>query len=92
METESTTADLTPEQQADLAALRSSEPDTASIPPASDAHWRYAGRFYQPRKEAISLRLDAEVLNWLRTRHERYQPELNRILRDEMGKALADTG
>jgi uncharacterized protein (DUF4415 family) len=31
-----------------------------------------------------SLRLDADVLDWLRNKHARYQPEINRILREKM--------
>ena len=41
-------------------------------------------RFYKPRKEAISLRIDADVLDWLRHRSDRYQSEINRILREKM--------
>ncbi len=39
-------------------------------------------------KRAISIRLDADVLNWLRHRSERYQTEINRILRDRMDVEL----
>eukprot|EP01037_Dinobryon_pediforme_P014989 gene14989-15127_t len=74
---------LTPEQQAELAALNGN-PDTTDIPEASDANWKNATHFYKVRKEAISLRLDADVLDWLRRNHDRYQVEINRILREKM--------
>jgi uncharacterized protein (DUF4415 family) len=35
-------------------------------------------------KEPISIRLDADILDWLRHKSERYQVEINRILRKEM--------
>ena len=34
-----------------------------------------------PRKEAISLRLDAEVLDWFRARGPGYQTRINAVLR-----------
>jgi uncharacterized protein (DUF4415 family) len=54
--------------------------------PAPEANWATAvrGRFYTPRKEAISLRLDMGVLDWLRRTGPGYQTEINRILRDGM--------
>ena len=69
--------------QAQLDAL-TGPPDTASVPEAPAGNWAAMRRFYRPRKEAISLRVDADVLDWLRTRHERYQVEINRILRERM--------
>lgn len=73
--------------EAQLAQLRAADsvaPDTSDIPEAPSENWRYARRFFKPRKEAISLRLDADVLDWLRHRSERYQSEINRILRERM--------
>jgi uncharacterized protein (DUF4415 family) len=80
---------LTEEQRAQLQALNG-RPDTHDIPEAAAANWRDARRFYKPRKEAISLRIDADVLDWLRRRSERYQPEINRILREKMEAEGAD--
>lgn len=79
---------LTEAQLEQLRAL-DGRPDTASIPEAPADNWQHARRFLRPRKEAISLRLDADVLDWLRRRHGRYQTEINRILREKMD---ADTG
>ena len=74
--------------QAQLDAL-TGQPDTASVPEAAASNWSTARRFYKVRKEPISIRLDADVLDWLRSRHERNQVEINRILRDRME---AETG
>ena len=38
----------------------------------------------RPRKEAISIRLDADVLDWLRRGSDRYQSRINEILRSHM--------
>ncbi len=79
---------LTDEQRAQLAAVQDVEPDTLDIPPAPAASWEHARRFYRVRKEAISIRLDADVLDWLKRSSDRYQVEINRILREAMeGKA-----
>jgi uncharacterized protein (DUF4415 family) len=76
--------DLTDSQIAQLKALEDRVPDTRDVPEAPAANWAYARRFYRPRKEAISIRLDADVLDWLRRRGEKYQTEINRILRSAM--------
>lgn len=74
---------LSPDQLAQLSALRG-PPDTDDIPEAPAENWRDVRRLYRPRKESISLRLDVDVLDWLRRNHERYQSEINRILRERM--------
>jgi uncharacterized protein (DUF4415 family) len=75
---------LTEAQQAQLTALDGLAPDTSDIPEAPEANWQHARQFYKPRKEAISIRLDADVLDWLRRRGDKYQTEINRILRSAM--------
>ena len=42
------------------------------------------GRFYKPVKEQISLRVDADVLAWFRSRGKKYQTYMNQVLRREM--------
>ena len=78
------TAQLTERQIAQLSAAEEREPNTRDIPSAPEAHWAHARQFYRPRKEAISIRLDADLLDWLRRRSEKYQVEINRILRETM--------
>jgi uncharacterized protein (DUF4415 family) len=82
-----TNAEPAPLSEAQIAQLRALDgriPDTADLPEAPEENWHGARRFYKPRKEPISIRLDADVLDWLRRRSERYQIEINRILRKEM--------
>jgi len=80
---------LTEAQKAELAALAArpdSEIDTSDIPPLTEAFWQNAqpGRFYRPVKTATTLRLDADVLAWLRSQGRGYQTRINAILRREM--------
>ena len=44
----------------------------------------HIGRFYKPVKEQISLRVDADVLAWFRSRGRKYQTYMNEVLRREM--------
>jgi len=77
-------AALTAAQEAQLTALQGRSPNTADLPEASEENWRHARQFYKPRKEPISIRVDADILDWLRRKSDRYQTEINRILRKEM--------
>ena len=42
------------------------------------------GKFYRPMKEAVTVRLDADVVHWLKRDGKGYQTRLNAILRREM--------
>jgi uncharacterized protein (DUF4415 family) len=51
------------------------------IPRASEIQ---IGRFYRPIKKLVSIRLDADVLAWFRSRGKKYQTYMNEVLRREM--------
>jgi uncharacterized protein (DUF4415 family) len=44
----------------------------------------HIGKFYRPLKQQISLRVDADVLAWFRSRSGKYQTYMNQVLRREM--------
>jgi len=44
---------------------------------------------YKPVKQAVSMRLDADVVAWLKQSGPGYQTRANRILREKMMKELA---
>jgi len=73
------------EQLAKIAALPDDQIDTADIPEAPPENWPLArrGDFYRPVKQSVTIRLDADVLNWFKEHAEdgRYQTEINRVLR-----------
>jgi uncharacterized protein (DUF4415 family) len=80
---------LSPRQKkelADLASLPDDQIDTSDIPELPASAWKNAirGRFYRPVKQAVSLRLDADVIAWLRKAGRGYQTRANRILRERM--------
>jgi uncharacterized protein (DUF4415 family) len=69
-----------------LAALPDSEIDTSDIPELTAEQWKHAvrGRFYRPVKRQITARVDADVLDWLKSHGKGYQSRINAILRREM--------
>ena len=80
---------LTKPQEAELAALAAmpdDQIDLSDIPEATEAFWKNAKRgvFTRPTKESTTVRIDSDVLAWLRSRGKGYQTRINAILRREM--------
>ena len=69
-----------------IAEKPDSDIDFSDIPPMTEAQWATAvrGRFYRPIKKPMTIRLDADVLAWLKGQGAGYQTRLNAILRDAM--------
>ncbi len=69
-----------------LAARPDSEIDTSDIPELTAEEWKKGirGRFYRPVKRQITARVDADVLDWLKSQGKGYQSRINAILRREM--------
>ncbi len=78
------------ERLAQLAALPDESIDTSDIPELSDEAWKAGvrGRFYRPLKQQITARVDADVLDWLKSQGPGYQGRMNAILRREMLASL----
>jgi uncharacterized protein (DUF4415 family) len=87
---------LTPEQHAEidaLAMLREEDIKTDNMPEQRD--WRGARRgvLFRPVKQQITLRLDADVLDWFRRGpkdEEGYQTRINRALREYVAQHADD--
>jgi len=78
---------LNEEQLADLhklAATPDRNIDTSDIPEITDFSGFVVGKFYRPVKETVTIRLDSDVLHWLKQGGKGYQSRLNSILRKEM--------
>lgn len=79
---------LTRKQKAELEALEAlpdAEIDTSDIPEVRDWSGAERGRFYRPVKQQLTLRLDADVVDWFKRRvpgGKGYQTEINRALRE----------
>ena len=88
-----TDSPMTPARKRKLAQLATrpdSEIDFSDIPPLKESFWRNAVRnpFYRPVKQQLTVRLDADVVAWLRTHGKGYQTRLNRVLREAMIKDM----
>ena len=85
---------LTPAQQAEISALQAMPDesiDYSDIPPLTEEFWQNAtcNRFAKKAKKTANIRLDADVLEWLKkSKGKGYQNHLNAILRSEMQKEL----
>lgn len=62
------------------------EIDTSDIPELTEKFWQNAVRnpFYRPVKQQLTLRLDADIIAWLRRHGRGYQTRANALLRDAM--------
>jgi len=60
--------------------------NTSDIPELTESFWQNAVRnpFYRPLKQQLTLRLDADVIAWLRRQGRGYQTRANALLREAM--------
>ena len=77
---------LTETQKQDLVALGKMSDDDIDYSDAPQIDWSNAvrGKFYRPIKKSVTVRLDADVLAWLKSKGEGYQTRLNAMLRQMM--------
>ena len=77
---------LSAQARAELAALRHRKIDYGDIPPSPpDVQWTRPGvPFSSENKRQITLRLDADVLDFFRATGKRYQTRINHVLREYM--------
>jgi uncharacterized protein (DUF4415 family) len=80
---------LTAKQRAEIAALAAQSDkqiDKSDIAALGDAFWQSAVRnpFYKATKQSTTVRLDSDVLQWLKSGGSGYQTRLNSILRNAM--------
>jgi uncharacterized protein (DUF4415 family) len=73
-----------------LAQMPDSEIDFSEIPELTEKFWKNAVRnpYYRPIKRQLTLRLDADVIAWLRKKGKGYQTRANGLLRDAMIRDL----
>jgi len=80
---------LTAEQKAELARLRAmpdEDIDCSDIPEADESFWRNAvqNMHFRVLKQQLTIRLDADVLDWLKASGKGWQTKLNFHLRQAM--------
>ena len=67
-----------------LAAMNDASTDTSDIPELKDWKGAIVGKFYRPIKKPVTVRLDADVVAWLKSQGQGYQTRLNKLLRAAM--------
>ncbi|HEX9223293.1 MAG TPA: BrnA antitoxin family protein [Candidatus Acidoferrales bacterium] len=67
-----------------LAALPDDKIDLRDIPEVLDWSRGVVGKFYRPIKKPLTIRLDADVLAWLKNQGRGYQTRINKLLRAAM--------
>jgi uncharacterized protein (DUF4415 family) len=70
--------------KSDLARLdrtREADIDYSDIPPLDKTFLKKATAAWPPVKRQLTIRLDADVLDWLKGHGKGYQTRINRILR-----------
>ena len=80
---------LSEEQKARLKALdkrSDSEIGFSNIPELDESFWKNAvkNHLYKPTKQVTTVRIDADVMQWLKAQGKGYQTRMNKILRDAM--------
>jgi uncharacterized protein (DUF4415 family) len=65
-----------------LAEQREETIDTSDISEVEDWSEAQRGRFYRPVKQQVTLRIDADLLAWFRSKGDKYQTRINAALRE----------
>jgi uncharacterized protein (DUF4415 family) len=83
----STMKRLTREQRSEIdviAAKRDEEIDLSEMPEVIDWSEAEVGKFYRPPKKPVTMRLDADVVEWPKSDGPGYQTKANMLLRHAM--------
>jgi uncharacterized protein (DUF4415 family) len=78
---------LSPEQKRDIATIagkRDEDIDLSDMPEVLDWSNAEIGKFYRPPKKPVTIRLDADVIEWLKGFGKGYQTRANLLLRHAM--------
>ncbi len=81
---------LTKEQNQDIAAIaamKDEDIDFSDIPLTLDWSKAEIGKFYRPPKKPVTLRLDEDVIEWLKGYGKGYQTRANLLLRHAMSSS-----
>lgn len=75
---------MTEAQLKRLRDMDDDEIDTSEIPELDEHFWKNARVVYPQPKQAISIRIDEDILAWLKKQGPGYQSKINAILRSYM--------
>src|ERR1700674_2581997 len=78
---------LTKEQKRDIkaiAAKKDQDINFSDAPPVIDWSGAEIGKFYRPKKKPVTMRLDTDIIAWLKSDGRGYQTKANGLLRHAM--------
>jgi uncharacterized protein (DUF4415 family) len=78
---------LTRAQKRDIRAIarkKDQDIDFSDAPPVLDWEGAELGKFYRPKKKPVTMRLDSDVIEWLKADGPGYQTKANWLLRHAM--------
>jgi uncharacterized protein (DUF4415 family) len=78
---------LTERQAKQLAALskmKDEDIDLSDIPEITDWSNAVRRKFFRPVKQSLTIRLDADIIAWLKSQGSGYQTRINSLLRNAM--------
>src|SRR5260370_24245384 len=78
---------LTKNQTREIRALKrmkDEEIDLSEVPELVNLRKLVVGKFYRPIKKSLTIRIDADVLAWVKGQGKGYQTRINGFLREKM--------
>jgi uncharacterized protein (DUF4415 family) len=67
-----------------LKNMKDEDIDFSDIPELRGDEKFNVGKFYRPVKKSLTIRVDADVLAWVKAQGKGYQTRINRYLREKM--------
>lgn len=67
--------------------MKDEDIDLSDIPEQLDWSNAVRGKFYRPVKQSLTIRLDADVVAWLKSQGSGYLTRINSLLRSAMASA-----
>ena len=73
-----------------MAAISDESVNYSDILPLDDNFWKNTVQnpFYKPTKTSTTVRVDSDVLAWIKSQGKGYQTKINTILREAMIRSL----
>jgi uncharacterized protein (DUF4415 family) len=74
-------------QIAAIAAKKDRDIDLSEMPEVLDWSGAEIGKFYRPPKQPVTMRLDTDIIDWLKSYGRGYQTRVNLLLRHAMASS-----
>ena len=82
---------ISPKRLKELENIPESAIDTSDIPELDESFWETAKLVQPMTKQAISLRVDRDVLDWFKSQGKGYQSLMNAVLRSYLEHHLKNS-